>query len=154
MPTLPWTAPRRSHPAKGEMTVMASRFKLREWRDVPPFFLAALKIRRQMLRSPGIIGVSLIAKPIAKTFYTLSAWEDRDSLNAAVIQQPHLTTMERFRSRTEGSMFASWSAAVRDPHPGWDDAHQRLDEQARNAPLGRDKISDGAKWQGLAPESS
>jgi hypothetical protein len=136
------------------MIVMASRFKLREWRDVPPFFLAALKIRQQMLRSPGIIGVSLIAKPIAKTFYTLSAWEDRSSLNAAVSRQPHLTTMERFRSRTEGSLFAFWSAAVRDPHPGWDEALQRLDEQARNAPLGRDKASDGAKWQGLAPESS
>jgi hypothetical protein len=136
------------------MTVMASRFKLREWRDVPPFFLAALKIRQQMLRSPGIIGVSLIAKPIAKTFYTLSAWEDRDSLNAAVIQQPHLTTMERFRSRTEGSLFAFWSAAPHDRRPGWDEAHRRLDEQARNAPLGRDKTPDGARRQGSAPESS
>jgi len=136
MPTLPWTAPRRSRADTGEMTVMASRFELREWRDVPPFFLAALKIRHQMLRSPGIIGISLIAKPIAKTFYTLSAWEDRDSLNAAVIQQPHLTTMERFRSRTEGSLFAFWSAARHDPHPGWGEAHQRLDEQARNAPRG------------------
>lgn len=97
MPTLPWTGPKRSRPLADELTVMASRFQLREWRDVAPFLLAALRIRRQMLRTSGVIGVSLIAKPLAKTFYTLSAWEDRDSLNSAVAQQPHLQVMERFR---------------------------------------------------------
>jgi hypothetical protein len=98
MPTLPWTAPRRPSPARGEITVMASQFKLREWRDVPPFFLASLKIRHQMLRSSGIVGVSLIAKPIAKTFYTVSAWDDRDSLNSAVVQQLHLTCRQSHNS--------------------------------------------------------
>lgn len=134
MPTLPWTAPKRSRPPAGELTVMASRFQLRQRRDVAPFLLAAVRIRRQMLRSPGVVGVSLIAKPLAKTFYTLSAWEDRDSLNSAVAQQPHLRVMERFRSRTEGSLFVFWSVPASQSRPDWDDAHRRLEDEASKAP--------------------
>lgn len=62
-----------------------------------------------MLRSAGIVGVvPLIARPVAKTFYTLSSCQDRDSLNLAVAQQPQLKTMQTFRSRTKGSSFAFW----------------------------------------------
>jgi hypothetical protein len=129
MPTLPWTAPRKADPPTGELVVMASRFKLQHWRDVAPFFLAALKIRGQMLRSPGIAGVSLIAKPTAKTFYTLSSWQDRDSLDASVTRQPHLTTMQKFGPRTQASVFAFWSAPA-GARPDWDDAHRRLNAEA------------------------
>jgi hypothetical protein len=130
MPTLPWTTPRRRTLPTGELTVMASRFQLQSWRDVPSFLLAALKIRRQMLGSSGIVGMSLIAKPIAKTFYTLSAWDDSDALNRAVRQQPHLDTMQRFRTRTEESLFAFWTLSSAQPRPGWDDAHHRLDQES------------------------
>ena len=133
MPTLPWTQPKRSAPPRDEAVVMASRFQLSRWRDVIPFLLAALRIRRQMLRSPGVVGVSLIAKPFAKTFYTLSAWNDRDALDSAVAQQPHLDVMTRFRTRTKGSVFVFWPLGGTHLPPRWDDARSRLDEEARRA---------------------
>jgi hypothetical protein len=109
---------------------MASRFQLRDRRDVPAFLLAALKIRRQMLKSPGILGVSLIAKPLAGTFFTLSAWENRDCLDAAVVRHPHVETMKRFAPRTAQSLFAFWTPAADHGRPTWREARRRLDEEA------------------------
>ncbi len=141
MPTLPWTAPKNSRSSTGELVVMASRFQLQAWRDVAPFFVASFRIRRQMLNSPGVVGVSLIARPTSKTFYTLSAWQDRASLDATVAHQPHAATMNRFRSRTTDSLFAFWSIPATDGPPTWDEAQRRLqDEQARRAPRSQGTI--------------
>src|SRR5580658_2475475 len=92
MPTLPWKAPNSPPPADGPVTVMASRLELRRLSDVPSFLAAALRIRRQMLASPGVLGLSLIAQPLHRTFWTLSAWQDQAALSAAVgrLQLRHL----------------------------------------------------------------
>lgn len=130
MPTLPWTTPSGDshHRAPGAL-VMASRFELKRWRDVPGFFLASLRVRDQMLKSPGVIGVSLIARPLRRTFFTLSAWSDRSALDAAVAAQPHAATMARFRTRMADSVFTFWETAEPSP-PDWADAVRRLDETA------------------------
>ena len=131
MPTLPWTTPTGDgshHRAPGTL-VMASRFELKRWRDVPGFFLAALRIRAQMLQSPGVIGVSLVARPLRRTFLTLSGWRDRSALDAAVAGQPHAATMARYRTRTADSVFTFWQPADDSP-PDWTDAVARLDKKA------------------------
>lgn len=128
MPTLPWTTPTGNHAHhEPAALVMASSFELRRWRDVPCFFVAALRIRRQMLRSPGVSGVSLIARPMRRTFFTLSAWRDRSALDAAVTRQPHAATMTRFRRRMANSVFTFWEPEGHFP-PDWQDAFRRLDE--------------------------
>jgi uncharacterized protein DUF3291 len=129
MPTLPWATPRPRQTNTANPTVMASEFQLRDRRDVPTFFVAALRIRRQMLNSPGVLGVSLVAKPLAGTFFTLSAWESRDCLEAAVVGHPHVETMKRFGPRTAHSLFAFWTPDA-DDRPTWREAHQRLAEEA------------------------
>ncbi len=106
---------------------MASRLELRRLRDVPSFLAAALRIRRQMLGSPGMLGVSLIASPARRTFWTLSAWQDQASLTAAVGRHPHREIMKRFRPRMAGSSFVTWTAQATALPIGWDDALRRLD---------------------------
>ena len=65
MPTFPWTTPKPPpRPPDGPVTVVASRLELRRLCHVPPFLAAALRIRRQMLSSPGSLGLSLIARPL------------------------------------------------------------------------------------------
>lgn len=128
MPTLPWTTPKPSRPEDGPVTVMASRLELRRLRDVPSFLAAALRIRRQMLSSPGALGVSLIARPMHRTFWTLSAWQDQAALSAAVGREPHRQIMKRFRPRMAGSSFVTWTAqATALPIP-WDDALHHLEK--------------------------
>lgn len=129
MPTLPWATPRPRPALVANPTVMASKFQLRDRRDVPAFFIAALRIRRQMLNAPGVLGVSLIAKPLAGTFFTLSAWESREHLDAAVVGHPHVETMKRFAPRTAQSLFTFWTPAT-GGRPTWQEAHRRLDEEA------------------------
>ncbi|PLV48028.1 hypothetical protein X011_17800 [Mycobacterium tuberculosis variant microti OV254] len=106
---------------------MASRFELRSLRDVPRFLLAAMRIRRQMLKSPGVLGLSLIAKPLNKSFFTLSAWQDREALDAAVPRQPHARTMEHFHSGMAGSRFVFWTVPRSELPIKWRDALRRLD---------------------------
>jgi hypothetical protein len=128
MPTLPWTTPKRLPPADGPVTVMASRLALRRLGDVPSFLAAALRIRRQMLGPPGGLGVSLIARPARRTFWTLSAWQDQAALGAAAGRQPHREIMQQLRPRMAGSAFVTWTAPATALPIEWDDALRRLDK--------------------------
>src|SRR5580658_10249115 len=126
MPTLAWSTPKSPPSGDGPVTVMASRLELRRLSDVPSFLAAALRIRRQMLASPGALGVSLIARPLYRTFWTLSAWQDQAALSAAVGREPHRQIMKRFRPRMTGSSFVTWTATGL-PIP-WDEALRRLEK--------------------------
>jgi len=128
MPVLRWTAPPSARPAEGSVTVMASRLELRQRRDVVSFLGAALRIRRQMLGSPGALGLSLIARPLRRTFWTLSAWQDQAALSAAVGREPHQQIMKRFRPRMAGSSFVTWSAPATALPITWDQALGRLEQ--------------------------
>lgn len=129
MPTLPWTAPRPLPAGDTPVTVMAFRLELRQLRDVPAFLAAALRIRRQMLGSPGALGVSLIAWPLHRTFWTLSAWQDQAALSASVGREPHRQIMTHFRPRMAGSVFVAWTVPVTALPVPWDEAQQRLEKR-------------------------
>ena len=97
-------------------------------------------MRRQVLGSPGAIGVSLIAQPGHKTYWTLSAWTDQDALDAFVRTMPHLDVMARFRSRLTQATFTTWTVASVDlPSPRsnakdlWHAGRERLAATTRGA---------------------
>jgi hypothetical protein len=127
MPALPWTSPKSPPPTAGPVTVMASRLELRRLRDALPFLAAALRIRRQMLNSPGALGLSLIARPIRRTFWTLSAWQDQAALSATTGREPHKQIMKRFRPRMAESSFVTWTAPATALPMTWDEALRRLE---------------------------
>ena len=128
MPTLPWTSPKAMPLAEGAVTVMASHFELRRRLDALPFLIAAVRVKRQMLASPGAMGVSLVAKPLRRTFWTLSAWQDEAALRATVGGEPHRRVMRQFRPRMAGSSFVTWSTDASALPVGWDEALRRLEE--------------------------
>jgi hypothetical protein len=78
-----------------------------------------------MLGSPGCVGVSLIDNPIARTFWTLSAWTDQQSLDAAYDGEPHHSLVDRYRPHMAGSAFATYPAHGTNA-PGWPEARTRL----------------------------
>jgi hypothetical protein len=131
MPTLPWIAAKGPPPQDtAELVVMASRLRLRSLWDVPAFLWAAMRIRRQMLNSPGALGVSLIAKPAKRAFWTLSAWQDQASLSATVGRQPHRDVMKRFSPKLADSRFITWTTPASALPPSWPEALRRLDRSA------------------------
>ncbi|WP_210594163.1 DUF3291 domain-containing protein [Streptomyces sp. GESEQ-35] len=135
MPTLPWTVP-NPPPSHGTAYVMASRFEVRSAKDVPRFFLRSLSAWGQVRTAPGAYGASLVAQPFKRVFYTLSAWEDRDALYAYARTEPHRGIMTSLRPTMSASTFTFWEADTGRLPITWDDARQRLTEQARTDATG------------------
>jgi len=110
---------------------MASRFEVRSVKDVPRFFLKSLSAWRQVRSAPGALGASLIAQPLKRTFFTLSAWEGRDALYAFARTEPHRSIMNGLRPTMRDSTFAFWELPVQELPITWENAKQHLAEQAR-----------------------
>jgi hypothetical protein len=130
MPTLPWTIVEQPH-ADSEVLFLASRLRLRSARHIPGFFLSAFEIRRQVRRSPGAVGVSLLAQPLRKTFWTLSAWTDQGALDTFVRTDPHLGVITRYHRRLVDSEFATWTASTTSLPPARSNASDRWAEGKR-----------------------
>jgi hypothetical protein len=124
---IPWTTTGRPGPDT-DATIMASRFELTTaWRS-PAFLARSLRVWRQARRSPGALGVSLRAQPLKATFWTLSAWTDRDALSSFARAEPHRTVMRKTRPGMKESVFRFWTtpASRLDPAQLWADAQARI----------------------------
>ena len=125
MPTLPWISV--SEPAAtSEVVVMASRFRVRGYRHVLPFFVDAMRVLAQMRKADGAVGVSLVAHPLRREFATLSAWRDRSMLDEAVRSEPHLSVMRRQRTAMADSTFRFWNAPASSLPLTCEEADRRL----------------------------
>jgi heme-degrading monooxygenase HmoA len=139
---IPWTAGkavRRGEDGRpdhdGDTTlVQVSRLELARRRDVPGFLVAALRIRRLALRTPGCIGLALRAQPFRRTFWTLSAWDDQAAIGAFMRSDGHRAVMVEYRGRMAGSHFHTWNAGEGTARPTWTDARRRYDESLNGRP--------------------
>ncbi|TQK42724.1 uncharacterized protein DUF3291 [Streptomyces sp. SLBN-118] len=130
MPTTPWTATATACGAAGplpdEVLVIGSRLVLRRAREILRFFVAARRIRRQVLAARGCLGMSMRAQPFAKTFWTLSAWRDQDALDAFVEAQPHEGAMRDFHPRLRDPVIIGWTVPRSALPVDWSDAVHRI----------------------------
>jgi heme-degrading monooxygenase HmoA len=127
MPPMPWTTVPSADASHDEVVVMASLLRLDSVRRVPGFVRSALAIRQQVLRADGAVGVSLNTA-LPRTFFTLSAWRDRDALNAFVRSEPHASSMRRHRTEMADARFVFWSTTTESLPPSWPEAQRRLCE--------------------------
>ncbi len=125
MPTLPWTS-RGTAEAGRSYVVLASRLPLARFRDVPAFLRHTGAIRRQLSRADGLIGYSLDAKPLAKTFWTLSVWRDEQALNAFAQGTPHRDRVRRIRPHMQPSTFVTWTVSGDQVPVPWAQARRRV----------------------------
>src|SRR5262245_55123893 len=109
MPTLPWSTRTATAQPTDAVVVLGSRLELRSYWPIVGFVRAAVAVRKQVRHSPGALGVSLIAQPRHKTFWTLSAWVDQAAVNAFVGKPPHQAIMTHYRPDLESSSFATFT---------------------------------------------
>jgi heme-degrading monooxygenase HmoA len=126
MPALPWLRGPSAATAGAELVVMASRLPLRHYRRIPGFLRWTLRIRGQLAETPGLVGYSLDAKLLRKTFWTLSAWTSREAMEAFVREEPHRTAMASIRPHMGQSTFAFWTATPGDLPLKWAEARRRI----------------------------
>ena len=131
--TLPWSPGRAAAQPTGTAVVFASRLELRSLWPIVGFVRAAIAVRNQVRASPGALGVSLVAEPTRKTFWTLSAWVDQTALDAFVGKPPHRAVMTHYRPDMASSTFATFTirptelpARHSNAHELWDVARGRL----------------------------
>ncbi len=128
MPAVPWIQPQA--PAfEAEVTVMASRFEVRSLRQVPGFLRASMVLWRQARRSEGVRGLALRAEPFRRTFWTVSAWRDRDAIDAYAASDPHRSVMRSRRGVMKESVFVFWTAPASELPITWEEVERRVAER-------------------------
>jgi hypothetical protein len=76
--TLPWRWTTDTRPERA--VIFASRFDAKGLKARWVLFRTGIRIRRSVLASPGALGVSLRAHPVAGHYYTLSMWDNEANL--------------------------------------------------------------------------
>ena len=128
MSALPWkifAAPQSGR----EYTALLSYLPLNKWRAMPRFMRYTLQIRRQLAGSEGLIGYSLDANVPSREFWTLSVWEDEESLRRFVQRTPHghvMTDLLPDMGQTEFFAFKVDGSSV---PPDWEDTKRRMRER-------------------------
>ena len=130
-PPYPGTAapspPRTLSPGPdSEILVLASRPPLRSIWKVPWFLGLTVSVVRQLEPSDRLVGWSLRAQPLARTFWTLSAWTDATALREFVNQTPHSAAMRKLRPHMGPMRFTSWTVHGSALPVAWDEAIVRL----------------------------
>lgn len=133
MPVLPWTSFTEAEGDK-EYPALLSHLPLKTFGAMPKFLRFLLGIRRQLAESEGLIGYTLDAHPLAKEFWTLSVWEDKDSLWRFVQKMPHSQAMQNLLPHMEQTEFFHFEVKGSSVPPDWQETRRRMRERATEAP--------------------
>jgi hypothetical protein len=125
MPAFPWTTFSPADPAR-DYVAMASRLPLARYRDIPAFLRATMAIRGQLAQASGLVGYSLDAHLAQKTFWTVSAWDSQDALDAFSRADPHRSRVGVIRPRMRPTTFTFWTVRGADLPISWTEARRRI----------------------------
>ena len=128
MPALPWKS-FATPESNREYPALLSHLPLATFRAMPKFFGFVSEIRRQLAESEGLIGYSLDAHPLAKEFWTLSVWEDRDSLWRFVHRLPHSQAMQDLLPHMGETGFFHFEVNGSSVPPDWQETKRRMLER-------------------------
>ncbi len=109
-----------------EYLALLSFLPLKHHRMIPKFLWLTFETQRQLHKSKGLIGYSLHAQPLRQRFWTLSVWEDQQSLMDFVRQAPHGKIMQVLAPHMGETEFVQWKVTVKDIPPSWNEAKTRL----------------------------
>ena len=94
MPEIKWTHVEKEKTDPGrEYIALITYLPLTTHFIIPKFLYLTGQIQKQLAESDGAIGYALIAYILKKEFWTMSVWEDDDSLSKFVKTGAHLKTM-------------------------------------------------------------
>lgn len=90
---------------------VATFLPLKNWRDLIPFMMLTRKVLKQIKNSKGIANYAVKADLPMKNFWTLSVWNDIESIRLFVPKEPHATAIKKFKEWAgEGSAFVEWTS--------------------------------------------
>lgn len=126
MPALPWiNVETADHDA--DLTIIASKLPLRSHRHLPRFLWHTWLVHRQLARSPGLVGYSMDARLMGKTFWTVSAWKNRPDLGGFDRSSPHRAAKDAIRPAMLPSTFVMWRCRADTLPITWQEVSDRVE---------------------------
>jgi quinol monooxygenase YgiN len=89
-------------------------------------FLYTEQVVKQLASAQGSLGYSVLARPLSKRFWTLSAWNDEAALSAFVQYAPHVHLMAALAPHMDKTKFVQWTVKGSQLPLRWDDALRRF----------------------------
>ncbi len=102
---------------------------LSTFRAMPKFFRYTAQIRRQLDDTEGLIGYSLEANVLSRKFWTLSVWEDGESLWRFVGRNPHSQVMRDLLPHMGQTEFFHFEVDGSSVPPDWEETKRRMRER-------------------------
>ena len=121
----PWKA-MKSLEDDHEYVVLASSIPALSRSSTRRLFRGASEVRKQLGGTEGVVGFSLLARPLRKQYATLSVWVDEDALAAFADASPHRGLMTQLSPEMGPTKFVRWTIKGSDGRPSWSQALQRL----------------------------
>jgi len=106
--------------------VLASNIPARSWGSTGRLFKGSQAVKRQLHDTPGVVGYSLLARPVRKHYATLSVWSDAEALRAFSASSDHGRLMVELGPEMAPTRFVRWTIRGDDGVPSWRDALRRL----------------------------
>ncbi len=109
-----------------EFVCVATFLPLKGWRDLFSFMMLSRKVLKQIKNSKGIANYAVKGDLPKKNFWTLSIWNDIESLKQFVPKEPHATAIKKFTEWAgEGSAFVEWTSPSKEIN--WPEAMIKLE---------------------------
>lgn len=109
-----------------EYLVLASDIPARSYAATPALFRGARAVKRQLAEAPGLVGFSLLARPLRKQYASLSVWTDEAALAGFARSDAHGRLMEELRPAMAPTTFVRWTIDGSQGRPSWREALRRL----------------------------
>ena len=126
MPASPWRTIGTPEPGS-EVLALVSYLPLKSYWREPHFFFYTARVMKQLASAPGLLGYSLLARPLLRRFWTLSAWENAGALEGFVERPPHARIMTALTRHMDKTEFVRWTLKGSELPLRWDEALRRLE---------------------------
>ena len=112
----------------GEYLVLASSIPPRSRSSTGRLFRGASAVRKQLAKTEGVVGFSMLARPLRKQYATLSIWSDEQALAKFAADSPHGDLMSDLSPDMGPTRFVRWTIRGSEGRPSWSEALGRLAE--------------------------
>ena len=113
--------------------IVITRLRLKDPALFDQFFAAAVAVVEQATKSEGNLGADVLADA-NNTYWTRTAWQGREQMDAFVGALPHLHTMDRIADWCDEATFTDWEQPTADL-PDWQTSYRRLVAEGKAASL-------------------
>ena len=109
--------------------VSITRLRLRSWRYLPPFFVAAFRSVLQARGAKGNLAVSTL-REAHNTFWTRSLWADEAAMKSFMESGAHGAVMPKLLEWCDEASVVRWTQDCAQ-EPTWKEAHRRMQRDGR-----------------------